>query len=171
MTKSIILQRISATIQFLLGFLIGIGLIVGVSGGLVFMYYSKMSVLPQKPDFPESPTSQETPATEPETAIEPLESNTTAEETETAAIAEPESEPESEPELPADAYYAEVTWPQGLSLRAEPALNAGRIGGIAFEEKIIILEDSADGDWQRVRIPWSQQEGWVKAGNTKRTSY
>ena len=33
------------------------------------------------------------------------------------------------------------------------------------------LEDSADGKWQRVRLPWSGQEGWVKAGNIKRTSY
>ena len=171
MTKSIILQRLSATIQFILGFLIGIGLIIGVSGGLVFIYYSKMSTLPKKPDFAVSPTPQESTVAETETAIEPLESNTTPEEAATAAIPESESESEPEPELPADAYYAEVTWPQGLSLRAEPEINAGKIGGIAFEEKIIILEDSADGNWQRVRIPWSQQEGWVKGGNTKRTSY
>lgn len=169
MTKSIFLQRISATIQFILGFLIGIGLIVGVSGGLIFAYYSKMSVLPKKPVFPDSPSLEESPAKNPETAttIEPLESNTTTEESETAAI----DESELEPELPADAYYAVVTWPQGLSLRAEPAINAGKIGGIDFETKIIILEDSADGSWQRVKIPWSQQEGWVKGGNTKRTSY
>ena len=164
MTKSIILQRISATIQFILGFLIGISLIVGVSGGLVFAYYKKMSVLPSKPNFPAAPASSESASPKKDSStIEPLESNTTLE-------AEPEAEPE-EVELPPNAYYAKVTWPQGLSLRSDPDLNAGRIGGIGFEETIMILEDSADGKWQRVKLPWSGQEGWVKAGNVERTSY
>ena len=166
MTKSIILQRISATAQFILGFIIGISLIVGVSGGLVFAYYKKMSVLPKKPDFPASvkPSANEA-EIESATTIEPLESKTTLEE-EVAIV--PEPEPEPEPELPPNSYYAAVTWPEGLSLRAEPSIDAERIGGIQFDNKIIILEDSADGRWQRVMLPWNQQEGWVKGGNTKR---
>ena len=172
MTKSTILQRISATVQFILGFAIGISLIVGVSGSLVFAYYKKMSTLPKKPDFPVAavPSNSASNDVEASTTIEPLESNTAPEEEE--AIEPEVSEPEvSEPELPADAYYAKVTWPQGLSLRSEPDPNAGRVGGIGFEKTIIILENSADGNWQRVRLPWSEQEGWVKAGNVERTSY
>ena len=178
MTKSNILQRLSATVQFILGFLIGIGLIAGVSGGLIFAYYKKMSTVPQKPDFPASVVPSETPEsasdeTETSTAIEPLESTTSPEELleEDLEVIPEEPESPAQPELPPNAYYAQVTWPQGLSLRAEPSINAGRIGGIAFDETIIILEDSADGKWQRVRVPWSEQEGWVKAGNIKRTSY
>ena len=167
MTKSIILQRVSATAQFILGFIIGISLIIGVSGGLVFAYYKKMSVLPKKPDFPEPVESASIEdEAESATTIEPLESNTSLEEE--AVVPEPEPAPEPELELPPNSYYATVTWPEGLSLRAEPSADAERIGGIQFDNKIVILEDSADGRWQRVMLPWNQQEGWVKAGNVER---
>ncbi|MEM8828204.1 MAG: SH3 domain-containing protein [Cyanobacteria bacterium P01_G01_bin.19] len=183
MTKSNILQRVSATAQFILGFLIGISLIVGVTGSLVFIYYKRMSVLPQKPQFSTPPTaiSEEV---ESATTIEPLESNTTIGEEKEIAISpqeervevesepelEPELEPEPEPELqlPANSYYATVTWPEGLSLRAEPSVDAERVGGIEYNSKIVILENSNDGNWQRVLLPWNQQEGWVKAGNVKK---
>lgn len=182
MTKSIFFQRLSATVQFMLGFVLGISLIAGISGAAIFAYYKKMSVLPNKPVFSELTVIQEpeSDTTESLTNIEPLEANTTEDE-----IEEPEElkeqeelkEPEElkqevvEPKLPPNAYRAVVTWPQGLSLRAEPDRNAGRIGGIGANASIIILKDSADGKWQRVRLPWSGQEGWVKAGNIERTSY
>ena len=165
MTKSIFFQRLSATIQFILGFVIGISLIAGVSGAAIYAYYQKMSVLPKKPDFPEVTASSET-ATEPadNIDIEPLESSTVIED---EAEAEPE---EVEPDLPPNAYRAVVTWPEGLSLRSEPSVDADRIGGIGADATIIILEDSTDGKWQRVRLPSNGQEGWVKGGNTERTS-
>ncbi|MEL6438881.1 MAG: SH3 domain-containing protein [Cyanobacteria bacterium J06621_8] len=179
MNKSIVLKRISATAQFILGFMLGIGVIAGVTGAAVWVYYQKMSTLPTKPVYPKlqqnALSEQEIAALEEE--IEPLESNTTEDEvTETPeVIAEPSPEPSESsaavPELPPNAYRAVVTWPQGLTLRAEPTINAGRVGGIDANATIIILEDSADGKWQRVRLPWSNQEGWVKGGNTKRTSY
>ena len=170
MTKSILLQRISATAQFILGFFIGICLIVGVTGSLVFVYYRQMSVSPKKPVFPESAESTLNESeVDSATAIEPLESNTSPEE-DIAIAPEPEFEPEPEPqlELPPNSYYATVTWPQGLSLRAEPRIDAERVGGIEYNSKILILEASADGKWQLVMLPWNQQKGWVKGGNTKR---
>lgn len=171
MTKSIFFQRLSTTIQFILGFLIGISLIAGVSGAAIYAYYQKMSILPKKPNFPEVTASPES-ATDAADGldIEPIESNTTSQEAE-ADSAEPEAETEVDPELPPNAYRAVVTWPEGLSLRSEPTIDAGRVGGIGADASIIILEDSADGKWQRVRLPWSGQEGWVKGGNTERTSY
>jgi hypothetical protein len=33
----------------------------------------------------------------------------------------------------------------------------------------VVLEESSDKNWQKVRLEDGQQEGWVKAGNTKRT--
>lgn len=169
MTKSALFQRLSTTVQFILGFILGISLIAGLSGTAIFAYYKKMSVLPKKPAFEEVPL-KESPADDVGTSasIEPLESNAAK----NKATDEQESVPESEPEyeLPPNAYRAEVTWPEGLSLRAEPSLDAERVGGVGFEEKIFILEDSADGNWQQVRIPGSDQEGWVKGGNTERIS-
>lgn len=188
MTKTIFLKRLSATVQFILGFVLGISSIAGISGAAIFAYYKKMSVSPQKPVYPESTLDSANSEPEKFTAIEPIESTTMGDEVEESLITETETEPsleedkpepepapepapEPEAEIPADAYRAVVTWPEGLSLRAEPSVNAGRVGGIAGDASIIILGTSADGNWQRVRLPWSNQEGWVKAGNTKRTSY
>ncbi len=173
MTKSIFVQRLSSTVQFILGFVLGISLIAGLSGTVIFAYYKKMSTLPKKPAFPEVPVQPSASKdTQPSTSIEPLESKSDMVEESEKLAQEKETKLESKPEseLPPNAYRAEVTWPEGLSLRAEPDVNADRIGGVDFEENIIILEDSADGKWQRVRVPGSEQEGWVKAGNTKRTS-
>ena len=177
MTKSNFFKSLSATIQFILGFVIGVSLIAGISGAALYAYYKKMSVLPEKPDFSEAVIfKSESDTNEASIDIEPIESTTTEETVEPQAIVEepelePEPEPEPEPELPPNAYRAVVTWPEGLSLRAEPSVNSGRVGGIAANASIIILENSADGEWQRVRLPWSNQEGWVKAGNIERTSY
>ncbi len=180
MTKFIFFRRLSATAQFILGFLLGITLIAGASATAIFLYYKQMSVLPKKPIF--SHSEQEFASTTTESSAvtrEPLETTIIQNEVEQfEELAEPEveqfeelAEPEVEPELPPNAYRAVVTWPQGLSLRAKPSVNSGRVGGIGFDETIIILEDSTDGQWQRVRVPWSNKEGWVKAGNIKRTSY
>ena len=170
--------------QFILGFVLGVTLIAGVGAGIAYYYFVKMSShVPTKPVFQEE--KQSLPSTKKDAILKrsatrgakedssiTLESTTQPE-----AIAEPTPEPESTPkpepisepesELPPNAYFARVTWPQGLSLRAEPALDAERIGGIGFNAKIIILEYSSDKKWQRVRIPKSQREGWIKAGNTQ----
>ena len=175
MTKSIFLKRLSATVQFILGFVLGVALIAGISGTAIFAYYKKMSIVPQKPDYPEIEAKEDSNAqpaiTEAESAtdIEPLESNTTDVPAETPPEPEPEEPPE-EVELPPNAYRAQVTWPEGLSLRAEPEIEADRVGGIEAEATIFVLEDSADGAWQRVQLPWNGQEGWVKGGNTERIS-
>lgn len=166
MTKSIFLQRLSATIQFILGFIFGITLIAGVAVSAGYIYYKRMSMLPQKPIFSEEINSTETKNTE----SPKKKQNTPVDEPKKPEIA-PETPAEVTPKLPPNAYKAQVTWPQGLSLRSDPSVNAGRIGGIAYNSTIIILEDTADKKWQRVRIPWSGQEGWVKGGNTKRISY
>jgi hypothetical protein len=171
MTKSIFLKRFSATVQFILGFLLGIGAIAGISGAIIFAYYAKMSVLPKKPVFPEvtpppeiasAPTKDST-----EDSIEPLESPTPDSEEESVNSAR-DAEQDLAEELPPNAYRAAVTWPEGLSLRAEPESDAERIGGIEDEATIIILEDSPDGKWQRVRLPGNGQEGWIKGGNTEK---
>ena len=174
MTKSIFVQRLSSTAQFILGFILGISLILGISGTLVFAYYKKMSVQPQKPVFTEAPApksaAKKKPA--PSTTIEPIESNVAESELETEPEVAPEPEPEPAPEpepLPPNAYRAEVTWPEGLSLRAKPTIDSERIGGIQFKDTIAILETSTDGAWQRVQLS-NKQEGWVRGGNTERVA-
>ncbi|MEN9517992.1 MAG: hypothetical protein RLZZ381_580 [Cyanobacteriota bacterium] len=168
MTKSIFIKHFSATVQFILGFILGIGAIAGISGTIIFAYYAKMSVVPQKPVFPEPIAEQTAPSNTADVEIEPLES-TTKDDLEPEEATPSAEETKAELELPPNAYRASVTWPEGLSLRAEPDADAERIGGIENEATIIILEDSADGKWQRVRLPWNDREGWIKGGNTQKT--
>ena len=54
-----------------------------------------------------------------------------------------------------------------MSIRETADINAKRIGYVAFNRKVIVLEESPDKAWQRIRIDGSEQEGWVKSGNTK----
>jgi hypothetical protein len=168
MTKSIFIKHFSATVQFILGFILGIGVIAGISGTILFAYYAKMSAVPKKPVFPKPIAEQTAPSNTADVEIEPLES-TTKDDLELEETTPSVEEVKAELELPPNAYRASVTWPEGLSLRAEPEADAERIGGIENEATIIILEDSADGKWQRVRLPWNDQEGWIKGGNTQKT--
>ncbi len=170
------MSRLSTILQFVLGFILGIALLSGVAVGAAYFYLSSISEYPPKPTFPEEESSP-TAETEPEPASPSVETGTeettTAEtnrETEEATEAEPESKPEPPKELPPGAYKARVTWSEGLSLRAEPSTNAERIGGVDFNDEIIILEESEDKQWQRVRVGESDREGWVKAGNVERVN-
>lgn len=75
---------------------------------------------------------------------------------------------ESPKPLPPGAYQARVTWKQGLILRAEAKQDAERVGGIGFNSRVIVLEQSEDQVWQKIRLEDGEQEGWVKAGNTQK---
>lgn len=72
--------------------------------------------------------------------------------------------------LPPGTYEARVTWPEGLILRDRPSYNSLRIGGIGYNERVLVLGESSDKVWQRVRVSDSFAEGWVKGGNTERTN-
>ena len=70
--------------------------------------------------------------------------------------------------LPAGAYRVRVNWPDGLSLRDKPNLDANRLRVIAYDAEMIVLKTTDDGKWDRVRLPGTNEEGWVKAGNADR---
>lgn len=177
MNKQNWLNTVSNISQFVLGFLLGVALIGGSAVGAAYFYFRKASSsVPQKPIYQEETTvsseddilsgnSSDSKSKEP--------AKQTATKTSPSKPSQPKPQ-KKEPvvaDLPPNAYFAIVTWPQGLSLRANADLNAARIGGVAYNAKIIILGTSADKKWQQVRVPWSEQEGWVKNGNTKRASY
>ncbi|NEO26852.1 MAG: SH3 domain-containing protein [Kamptonema sp. SIO4C4] len=166
-------MNFSKLAQFILGVVSGL-LLLGVSGAATgYYFFSRMAANPPRPVFSEerpdtestegenSDSAEDSPP-KPETAAEDQQANP-----EDAQDEEPEEPEEPEEELEPGAYKALVTWPDGLSLRDEPSLEAERIGGIAYEQEMIILETSNDGRWERVRIPGSDQEGWVKAGNSE----
>lgn len=145
--------------QFVIGFFLGIILFsAGIAGGGYF-FLTRVSSNPPKPDFPQD-KPEATKAEKPK----PTPSATQAEKPKP----EPKKEEPKTEELPPGAYRAKVTWSSGLSLRGEPSTSAERVGGVGYNASLIILANSDDGKWQKVRIPGTNQEGWVKAGNIRK---
>ncbi|AHJ29045.1 hypothetical protein NSP_27170 [Nodularia spumigena CCY9414] len=52
-------------------------------------------------------------------------------------------------------------------MRVEPSMDAERIAGVGVNEELIVLEESQDKNWQKIRTQ-GEQEGWIKIGNTER---
>jgi Bacterial SH3 domain len=150
-------MSISNVFQFIFGFILGIGVLSGSLAGVAFIVFTQMAAPPPKPEFTQ----------EKEEVVETTKKVETQEviETQTPATSEVEPTPAPKEELEPGAYRAIVSWSEGLSLRDRPGLESQRIGGIAYNAEIIILQDSEDKKWQKVRIPDSQQEGWIKTGN------
>jgi hypothetical protein len=147
----------SRVLQFILGIICGVALL-GVSGAVAgYYFFSRMAVNPERPTYSEEGAA--TAASPPADSIVP--------ETAAETPSSPEAEPEPVEELEEGAYRAQVTWPDGLTLRAEPSLDAEQIGSFLYEETMIILDTTDDGLWERVRVPGSDRQGWVKAGNSE----
>jgi len=151
------MSALSSLLQLILGVTLGLLLLGCGSLAAGYFFFLRLSITPERPVFPEERVT--------ETVSETADSEATAA-TKAASEAAPVAA-EDEP-LEPGAYRVRVTWPDGLSLRAEPNLEAEPIGGLAYDEIAIVLESSADGRWERVRLPGSNQEGWIKAGNTER---
>ncbi|WP_267383460.1 SH3 domain-containing protein [Cyanobacterium sp. uoEpiScrs1] len=163
------MKYFSVFLQFILGFFVGILLLVSGTTALAYVVFYRLNTSPPKPIFAEEKQEK---AAEPST----LESNAqekAKKSKEKMAARESElfseiQKKEKKGDLPSGAYRASVIWPSGLSLRSEPDQDAQRIGGIDYKAELIILKTSSDGDWQNVRISRSGQEGWVKAGNIQK---
>ncbi|MGB3308825.1 MAG: SH3 domain-containing protein [Nodosilinea sp.] len=143
--------------KLILGVVIALTLLsmAGVATARYFM--GRLSVLPPKPLY-----GDEMP-TEPETALEAAPANPEA-----AAAAAPAVEPPPEPTLEPGAYEAVVVQPIGLVMREGPGVEFPQVGGVDVNEAVVVLEEPADQDWVKVRVVSNGQEGWVKAGNTRR---
>ncbi|AFZ58268.1 SH3 domain-containing protein [Anabaena cylindrica FACHB-243] len=148
--------------KYILGFLLAIAVLLG-SGLTVALYFVNRTAIPPerpkfandnpkpKPDKPKAIQVKANPKSSPESTPTPTPTPT-----------------ESPKSLPPGAYQGLVTWPQGLSMREQPTMDAKSVGGVSANQKVIILEESQDKNWQKIRVEGSDQEGWVKAGNTKK---
>lgn len=165
-------MKLSPLFQFILGFILGVAILAVGATGLGFLFFARMASSPPKPVFSEE-KKEETKVVRQETSEKKVTSDKPeTSEGEKGKTEEEKKEEESteakEEELPAGAYKARVTWSEGLSLRAEPALEAERIGGVGYNSELIILDQSSDQKWQKVRLPDSDREGWIKAGNVRK---
>ncbi|MHC0062807.1 SH3 domain-containing protein [Nostoc sp. UIC 10890] len=151
---------LSGLTKFILGFFLAIAVLIGGGAAIALYFMNRTGIPPAKPVY--SNDSPSVKAQAPKATQAQLSPSSTSTPTES-----PKPTPTAKP-LPSGAYRGRVTWADGLSLRSQPNQEAERIGGVAFNQKIIVLEESGDKGWQKIRLEDSEQEGWVKAGNTEK---
>ncbi|MFL0606322.1 SH3 domain-containing protein [Cylindrospermopsis raciborskii] len=153
---------LSGLLKFVLGFLLAIAVLLGSGMTIAIYFINRTAIAPEKPMFAnDNPDPKPNlPKVTPKQVVKVKPKPT----------ATPELNRESPTALPPGSYTAVVTWSQGLSVRDKPAFEGQAIGGVAGNQKVIILETSQDGKWQKIRIPDTDQEGWVKAGNTEKSN-
>jgi hypothetical protein len=147
--------------KFIIGFIIGIFVLATCGAAAGYYFWTRLSVTPAKPIFAEEQPKK---ASATKTVTSTKTSNTIANKPSLTP-----SKPVAKP-LPPDAYKARVTWQEGLSLRDAPNFESNRIGGVGFNQEVFVLKQSEDGKWQQVRLPESEQEGWIKVGNTEKVN-
>jgi len=150
--------------KFLIGFTLALAIMVGGSVATALYFMNRAVPPPPKPEFANDPGRRKLTVSKPGVA----QKKTATPAPKTVPTPTPASSPAAKP-LPPGAYRARVTWPQGLSMRAEGNPGAERVGGVGFNQEVFVLEESADKTWQKIRIADGDQEGWVKTGNTKRS--
>lgn len=168
-------MSVSGVAKFLLGFVIAIALLVGSGVAVALYFVTKLTALPPKPIFSNERiaakpkpvpavrkpvTTAASPATAPSAASE-------ARANEPSAAPTPSETPTQKP-LEPGAYRARVTWENGLSLRDSADPDSERIGGVAYNQKVVVLAESDDKRWVKVRLEDSNEEGWVKSGNLEK---
>ncbi|MGP0128745.1 MAG: SH3 domain-containing protein [cyanobacterium endosymbiont of Rhopalodia musculus] len=172
------MKYFSVFLQFILGFFVGILLLVSGTTALAYVVFYRLNTSPPKPIFVEEKQEKAEEASNFESNTQQRAKKSEEKPQEEIVAQQPQSSPEieekkeekeeKEEKLPSGAYKASVIWPSGLSLRAEPGHDAQRIGGVDYKAELIILKTSPDGDWHNVRLSRNGQEGWVKAGNVRK---
>ena len=167
------MKRLSGLLQFMVGFVLGVAILVGGATAVAYMLLSGMNSNPPKPVFTEEKKEE----TKEEKAAKPIPTTPLQEQPQAevkespnapAAKASPKPSPEeTKRETTSEGYQARVTWQSGLSLRSEPTSESTRLGGLDYNTKVSVVGTSSDGQWQRVRLS-DGREGWIKAGNISR---
>jgi hypothetical protein len=147
--------------KLILGFFLAIALIA--TGGYFAVQYviSEFTKLPARPTFP-----NDTPPPKAKVAaVAPPKPTPIAASPQPSVT--PSASPSPTPTLTPSGAVARITLSDGLNLRQEPSRNSDRIGGVDYNDRVVILEESPDKEWQRVRVEDSGAEGWIRAGYTE----
>lgn len=128
--------------------------LIGGGGFLAVQYLiNQYSAPPPRPTFPNDapPAKAKAPAAKP---------------TPSPVAAKPSPSPSPKPSP--NEYRARITLSEGLNLRQKPDVDSDRVDGVDYNDEVLVLEESADKEWIKVRVPNSGTEGWLKAGYTER---
>jgi uncharacterized protein YgiM (DUF1202 family) len=137
-------------LQIALGVLLGSLFMVGTISTLGYLLWSRFTISPARPTFAEENKPRITPTPIAKSSSEP---SPTPVPTKTAE------------DLPKGSYKATVIRPNGVSLRSGPSRKNDRLGGVGYNENVVVLEKSQDGEWSKIRSSASGAEGWVRSGN------
>jgi uncharacterized protein YgiM (DUF1202 family) len=137
-------------VKFLIGFTLAVAILAGGSVAATLYFVTRLTELPPRPVFENE---------------KPIASS--AQSGSGTPVAKQNTQANAN-SLPPGSYRARVTWPDGLILRDRPSYDATSIGGIEFNKNVIVLEVTSDNEWEKVRVENSNQEGWVKGGNTEK---
>lgn len=161
-------MTLAGVAKFVLGVSLAIVILIGGSAAVALYFMYRVTTHPPKPTFANEVTQKSKAAPTPNKQVQPEKTNPDRTDNSESTAKEAKPETKSTETLEAGTYKARVTWEQGLSLRAEPGAAAERIGGLDYNQQIIVLEESPDKNWQRVRLADSDREGWIKAGNIEK---
>ncbi len=145
----------SGLLKVFTGLFLAIAILAGGSFVAAQFFIAKLSTPPPRPVF-----SNDKPSSSTKAAAKPK----------AASTEQPDTVDASPKPLPAGAYEGRVSQSIGLILRNAPGRDSGQIGGVEYNDKVIVLETSSDGDWQKVKLQSGDREGWVKAGNIEKTA-
>lgn len=180
----------SGMAKFFLGFTIAIALMVGAGVAAALYFVTKLTAPPPKPVFANDkpalkaqvspsnnptklvvsskpiPTPKSTPTNSP--VASPSSTDSPAPIAENPTPTPTPTESASPKPLEPGAYIGRVTWSSGLSVRSSPGTDGERIGGAAYKQRVIVLAESDDKRWLKIRLEDGDTEGWVKAGNVEK---
>ncbi|MFB2838508.1 SH3 domain-containing protein [Floridanema evergladense] len=162
----------SGIVKFLIGFVIAIGLLAGagVAGALYFI--TKLTAPPEKPIFAnERNFNKVKPVAKPQPSVAVANTPKATEVSTNTNTPTPTPTPTNEAKekpLEPGAYRGRVIWSTGLSVRDNPSSDSERIGGVAYNEEVIVLSESDDKRWVKIRSEDGSNEGWVKVRNIRR---
>ncbi|AFZ13591.1 SH3 type 3 domain-containing protein [Crinalium epipsammum PCC 9333] len=152
-------MSLSGLAKFVVGFLAGIVLLLLGSAAAGLFLFSTLSATPPRPVFPEEKQQKKV------TNINTKTSTVAATNSKLVSSTQVSPSPSQETQLEPGAYKARVKWESGLSMRSEANFESSKVGGVAYNQEVVVLQDSDDKQWQKVRVVETNEEGWVKAGN------
>ena len=147
-------------IRFLIGFSLAIAVLVG--GGYVAAQYliTQFTAPPPKPTFPnDKPAAKPKPVPKEENPALPK------------ATASPQASLSALPaSAPGSGYPAKVKQSGGLNLRDKPSRDGVRLGGLDFNDRVTVIEETPDKEWQKIQLDGGNLEGWIKSGYVERVN-
>lgn len=148
------------SLQLIIGISIGLAVMVASIGGAGYYFFmTQMGTRPPKPVFAEERDGGKSLAA---SKPKPKPASTKLVQSPVATDAQNPNAPE---QLPPEAYDAKVLWKDGLSLKKEPNSGAEKLGGVAFNARVAIVQTSDDKQWVLIQSQADNLKGWVKAGN------